>query len=325
MDYIVLDLEWNQCPVGKKEEVPSLPFEIIEIGAVKLNEKKEITDQFHRLISPKVYRELHFQIKKVLKKTMEDFDRGVPFTEAIKDFLEWCGGDYRFCTWSGGDLTELQRNMNYFNVPIPFSRPLIYYDVQKLFGISFESRKIARTLEYAVDFLSIEKDNPFHGAFFDALYTARVLQKIETALIRGNYSIDCFIPPKTRKEEIYAVFETYSKYISRTFDSREKIMSDKEVTSTRCYLCGKPAKKRIRWFSSNNKHYYCQCLCENHGWMKGKLLIKTAEDGKAYAVKILKLVPFEDAMKIKTKQEELRKKRRKKRLKQSLTAAEQSF
>ena len=38
MNYIVLDLEWNQCPSGKRREDPSLPFEIIEIGAVRMDE-----------------------------------------------------------------------------------------------------------------------------------------------------------------------------------------------------------------------------------------------------------------------------------------------
>ena len=32
MNYIVLDLEWNQCPDGKRNEVEKLPFEIIEVG-----------------------------------------------------------------------------------------------------------------------------------------------------------------------------------------------------------------------------------------------------------------------------------------------------
>ncbi len=72
---------------------------------------------------------------------------------------------------------------------------------------------------------------------------------LESSLIKSNYSIDCYIPPQSKKEEIYAVFETYSKYVSREFDSPEKAFSDKEVTSTRCYICGKPAKKKIRWLS----------------------------------------------------------------------------
>ena len=54
MNYIVFDLEWNQNPSGKKTRNDRLPFEIIEIGAVKVNSKKEITDHFHRLIKPQV-------------------------------------------------------------------------------------------------------------------------------------------------------------------------------------------------------------------------------------------------------------------------------
>lgn len=40
MNYIVFDLEWNQNPDGRKHPDSRLPFEIIEIGAVKLNEKE---------------------------------------------------------------------------------------------------------------------------------------------------------------------------------------------------------------------------------------------------------------------------------------------
>ena len=38
MNYIVFDLEWNQCPYGKDRENKRLPFEIIEFGAVKLDD-----------------------------------------------------------------------------------------------------------------------------------------------------------------------------------------------------------------------------------------------------------------------------------------------
>ena len=40
MNYIVLDLEWNQSYRGKQYTVEGLPFEIIQIGEVKLDENK---------------------------------------------------------------------------------------------------------------------------------------------------------------------------------------------------------------------------------------------------------------------------------------------
>ncbi|MCI6795351.1 MAG: DNA polymerase III, partial [Lachnospiraceae bacterium] len=46
MNYIVFDLEWNQCPYGKNREVRELPFEIIEIGAVKLDADRNYVDSY---------------------------------------------------------------------------------------------------------------------------------------------------------------------------------------------------------------------------------------------------------------------------------------
>ena len=37
MNYIVMDLEWNQSNTGSEEAVSSVPFEIIEIGAIRLD------------------------------------------------------------------------------------------------------------------------------------------------------------------------------------------------------------------------------------------------------------------------------------------------
>lgn len=45
-NYIVFDLEWNQSANGKERSVPHFPFEIIEIGAVKLNENFQMTGEF---------------------------------------------------------------------------------------------------------------------------------------------------------------------------------------------------------------------------------------------------------------------------------------
>jgi len=57
--YIVLDLEWNQNPFEKEKEIKQLPFEIVEIGAQKLNESYEIIDTFHCVINPVLYTQLN--------------------------------------------------------------------------------------------------------------------------------------------------------------------------------------------------------------------------------------------------------------------------
>ena len=59
MNYIIFDLEWNQCPDGKEFEDPSLPFEILEIGAIKLDSNYHELGRFHEQICPAVYTSMH--------------------------------------------------------------------------------------------------------------------------------------------------------------------------------------------------------------------------------------------------------------------------
>ena len=71
MNYIVFDLEWNQCPFGKGRENEKLPFEIIEIGAIKLNDQGEQLEEFHRVIRPVVYKKLHFRTQELMQLHMD--------------------------------------------------------------------------------------------------------------------------------------------------------------------------------------------------------------------------------------------------------------
>ena len=145
---------------------------------------------------------------------MQELERGRPFPEVGGDFVRWCGQEeYLFCTWGTLDLTELQRNMAYYEMPLLAPGPLPYLDVQKLFAIAYEERKIRRNLEYAIDFLHIEKDIPFHRAFSAAYYTAKILIRIleEHPEVVVNLSYDTFCPPKDRRDEVKAQFDTYVK------------------------------------------------------------------------------------------------------------------
>ena len=217
MNYIVIDLEWNQSNTGEEPEVKEIPFEIIDIGAIKLNSEKMMIDEFNQLVKPAVYQHMHKITSNLIHLHMKDLQKGRPFVEVMGDFLSWCGEDYIFCTWGPLDLYELQRNMRYYHMEPLAGKPICFLDVQKLFSIAFEDKKQRRSLEYAIDYLKIEKDIPFHRAFSDAYYTARILSCLEEEILE-NYSIDTYILPKNRQEEIHVMFHDYMKYISKSFD-----------------------------------------------------------------------------------------------------------
>lgn len=313
MNYIVFDLEWNQCPYGKEQENKKLPFEIIEIGALKLDENRNYTDSFHQVVKPVVYKKLHYRTKEILDIKGSDLEQGIPFTEAVKKFMQWCGLEAKFCTWGSSDLAELQRNMKYYHMLNLLKGPIFYYDIQKLFGLAHEGQRTARSLESAINYLDMKKEGQFHRALNDAYYTAEIFKGIPEKTVKNYYSIDCYQNPRSRKNQIYAVFPEYSKFISREFSTKEAAMADRDVTLTKCFICGKTAKKKIRWFALNNKSHICLACCPSHGYFRGKARLKKTDQGNYYVVKTLKKIDQKDADRIREKRDALRKKRRRKR------------
>ncbi|MCD7885451.1 MAG: exonuclease domain-containing protein [Lachnospiraceae bacterium] len=342
MNYIVLDLEWNQCPYGKAQEVAALPFEIIEIGAVRLNEARQVTGRFREVVRPQVYTSLHFRTKEVISLRAMDFEGARSFPEVAADFFTWCrkndvespdndshrhytgnqdnrprGNDIHpvddlpaFCTWGPADLTELQRNLSYYNIESPFPFPLLYFDIQKIFSIAYEDRKSRKSLEYAVDFLQLPKDISFHSALSDAIYTSLVMQRISDSQILENSSVDYFRTPRTRSQEIYLHYSTYDKFVSRLFPSRNQAMKDSIVTSMKCPLCGKPASRKIRWFSAGGHNHFCLAWCPKHGYLKGKIRLRQNAEHLTYAVRTIKPVSEEEAGLIYEKKEAVKARRR---------------
>ncbi len=318
MKYIVLDLEWNQSNTGKEKEVECLPAEIIEIGAIKLDESGVIVGEFSQLVKPVVYQEMHHFTSQLIHMQMKELERGKPFPKVAGDFLKWCGDEaYLFCTWGATDLTEFQRNMRFHDMEPLSDGPLRYLDVQKLFSIAYEDRKTRRALEYAVNFLGMEENLPFHRAFSDAYYTSRIFANImkEHWDVLRNESYDVFHVPKTREDEVKVQFDTYAKFISREFADKRAAFADREVSSSKCYLCHRNLRKKIKWFTANGRHYYCLAYCEKHGYLKGKIRIRKTDAGGTYVVKTTKLITDEaaqDLMERKKKAQELNRKHRQK-------------
>ncbi|WP_034445046.1 3'-5' exonuclease [Butyrivibrio sp. AE2032] len=305
-NYIVFDLEWNQGEAPVTQNGKTLTFEIVEIGAVKLNEKREKTGEFSCLIKPQVHRHMHRITGKLIHLSMEDLDKGDTFEKAAKDFLSWCGEDPKFCSWGPLDLTEFQRNLDFFGLPLLSDRPLAFYDVQKLYSLAYDDGRSRRSLEAAIDELNLEKGIPFHRALADAEYTAKIFQTFNERILT-KVSFDTYVTPKTKSQEIHIVFDNYEKYISREFNSKEDVLENMEVMSTRCYLCHKNIKRQVKWFSPNGKHYYAVAYCDMHGFMKAKVRIKKAENGNLYVVKTCRFISPEDVEDMKKKQRKVKK------------------
>ncbi len=116
MDYIVLDMEWNQpwpgSPSAKKVLPVAIRGEIIQIGAVRVTEEQLVTDEFQVMVKPKFYRRLNRRVSKLTGIKEERLrEEGIPFPEAMEQFRAWCGEDFVFLTWGFDDIGILRENL----------------------------------------------------------------------------------------------------------------------------------------------------------------------------------------------------------------------
>ena len=96
MNYIVLDMEWNQPWPGSPSSRKVLPVqirgEIIQIGAVRVSADRQVQDEFQVLIRPKYYKKINKKISSLTGiKDAVLKEQGVPFPDAVAAFRRWCG------------------------------------------------------------------------------------------------------------------------------------------------------------------------------------------------------------------------------------------
>ena len=108
MQYIVLDMEWNQAWPGSyaAKRVPEkFRGEVIQIGAVRVTDRQIVGDEFQVLIKPKVFRKLNKKVSQLTGiKDAQLAEFGVPFPEAMEQFRSWCGENVTFLTWGFDDI-----------------------------------------------------------------------------------------------------------------------------------------------------------------------------------------------------------------------------
>lgn len=221
MDYIIFDLEWNQPPV--ENEIVTHPVfltgEIIEIGAVKLNECFEQVDELRLYIKPQYYTKMHHRVASLTGIHDRDLQRkGHPFTEAFVQFQQWCGENFAYMTWSMSDLPVLVDNMLLHGIDT--SDLPVCYDIQRIFGREIMRSTTRYSLDMAISILS-EPGDTAHDALHDARNTARVCTHLDLDTFLDEYGAKVFL------------MEPYCK----VYECRENVLTDTDLTSFSCPWC----------------------------------------------------------------------------------------
>lgn len=268
MNYVVFDLEWNIA--GRVNKVDpaiqsAMPHEIIEIGAVKLDENYNQISKYSVYIRPKLYPVLSGHIAAVTRRLQQSLKYGLPFPEAAREFLRWCGDDYMFCTWTESDTATLKMNLKFYGLEDQLVRCL---DAQYVFSEQIEKSDMQRSIEYAVDYLRLPKSQPFHQAVNDAWYTGLILKEMASILQTEQ--------PDGNFVERYAFDPNLNRSYQMTLDGLatvEAALAALEGQSLTCPACGLELLPRAAWTRSGNKAE-AAFTCPVHGPVFGRSRFK---------------------------------------------------
>ena len=258
---VLFDLEWNigYQPYTFNYQGVQQTFrgEIIEIGAVKIDEDGNVLDTFSIHLRPRIFRKLQHHIAKVTGLTQEDLDNGDPIVQGLRRFMQWCGPDAEFAEWGMDDVPVLKQNLYLCN--LDESRPTVWYDLQQVF-LREHPRKEGEgmTLESVVTRLGIPMDRPFHDALSDTLYTADVCRKLhlreglaayptEDEALRQNL---CQTPGDYRD---FKIFRGYvEQYAWRV---------DPKISRAQCPVCGADLTPDDIWLKRGSNSWYTLAQC----------------------------------------------------------------
>ncbi len=182
MFFILFDLEFNQDISSlqnfERERAP-YPFEIIQIGAIKLDAELNTLGTFNRYIKPTFYTKMNPFVSELTGITTEQLLTEEPFSEIYKAYTTFINeSDSIFCTWGMSDITELFRNVEYHKLDQRLL-PRRVIDLQLYVSEQFNrSKKNRLRLQHAVELLNIPITYLFHNALYDAYYTAEVFKKV---------------------------------------------------------------------------------------------------------------------------------------------------
>lgn len=280
MQYIVIDLEWNGSYSKKAHGYFN---EIIEVGAVKMDEKMRMVDTFRAAIKPVVSKKLSTIVTDLTNITAEELEDGTTFMNMMRQLARWMGAEpSTVLTWSTTDLLVLMENCRFFTgrQEIPFLQNYMDFQAyaQVRMGVD-ASQQLG--LARAGEMLGIPEDNmSLHRALDDSKLTAAILQKV--------YDADSFAAAILPVDDEFYKRITFKTVILKDLD--DPLVKRSELTFD-CPLCGKNMKRKGSWRFRNRAfcaEFSCRCADTRYS---GRVQFKLKYEGVEVRKKLVEIVP----------------------------------
>lgn len=213
MAYVIVDLEFNNLRNITKyypsffEENPDLQNididnEVIEIGAIKLDNYMKPLDTMRAYIKPSIFPILNPKVSEITKISEDHLKDGVTFKEGIDKLKSLFSQGDVICSWAKDDITEIIKNASYHKYE-DLSWLNDYLDIQE-YSTKILAHKKSLSLKNALDELKIKVDKEkLHDALNDACYTGEVFKRVYNSRIIKNYIVkDIYNMPAIEIKEI---------------------------------------------------------------------------------------------------------------------------
>ena len=279
MNYIVLDMEWNQpwpgSPSAKKVLPVQIRGEIIQIGAVRLTESQQVTDEFQVLIKPKYYRRLNRRVSKLTGiKDAQLRDEGIPFPEAMERFRKWCGEDVIFLTWGFDDITILRENLRLFGLDEGWTDR--WYNAQMIFNAQTDGSSAQKALKTAMEIFGIEPSRPAHDALGDAYHTALICVRLNLDIGIQEYRHAL----KDHENGFHGAElpGCISRKVFYDYADKRAALAAMSGEENLCPTCGRQMLSS-RWFAQPGHRYMDLASCPQHGKFLIRIRMSQQQNG----------------------------------------------
>ena len=280
MNYIVLDMEWNQpwpgSPSAKKVLPVQIRGEIIQIGAVRVTEDQQVADEFQIMIKPKFYRHLNRRVSKLTGiKESRLREEGVSFPEAMEAFRAWCGTDVTFLTWGFDDIGILRENLILFGLETSFTDR--WYNAQMIFNAQTDGSSSQKALKTAMEIFGIQATRPAHDALGDAYHTALICAKLD--LMRGVMEYGQAVKSHENGFHGAELPGCIGRKVFYDYADKQAALTAMDGPENKCPTCG-AHMTGTRWFAQPGRRYMDLAECPEHGKFLIRIRLSDQPDGK---------------------------------------------